>query len=228
MENINSKLAMSKLHVDALRRSLVSRTDPASISFISKIPHKALDIRGALLYRTTDLAEAACMLFEKENLISAACVTRAFQETLAALFYSNRKVRKTIENHDVQHLDEVLMKTLVGARNNAELPDSINILTMINSVNKEIPNFRAVYDNLSEFSHPNWAGTLGTYAKNNKEKMWTDFGRDISLSEATKGQGINALLAGLELIELIYDQFAEMLPKLVEICENKINSNSTT
>lgn len=228
MKDINSKLEKLKLHVDVLRASLVSRTDPAQISIIAKIPYKALEIREALLYRATDLAEAACMLFETENLISAACVTRAFQETLAVLFYLNRKVGKTLKNEDVQHLAEVLLKALVGAKNDPDLPDPTNILTMIDSVNMEIPSFRAVYDNLSELSHPNWAGTLGTYAKYNEEKIWTDFGRNIRLSELMKAQGVNALLAGLELIGHIYNQFVAMLPDLVEICENKINSNSTT
>ncbi len=228
MEDIKLMLEKAKLYVKGLKLGLVSHTDPSQVSVIAKIPYKAIEIREALLYRATDLADAACLLFETENLVSAACITRAFQETLAVLFFVNRKVKKAIEDKDVKHLDEVLMKALMGAKNNPDMPDPINILTMIDKVDKEIPNFRAVYDNLSELSHPNWAGTLGTYTKINKEKVWTDFGRNIKLGESTKAQGIISLFAGLELIVHIYNEFADFLPDLVKICEDKIRSKSIT
>jgi hypothetical protein len=86
MEEIDSLLKRAALYVKDLRAMLVSRTDPAQVSFSAKSPYKALAIREALLYRATDLADAACMLIEAENLVSAACITRAFQETFAVLF----------------------------------------------------------------------------------------------------------------------------------------------
>jgi len=221
-------LEKAKLYVKGLSTGLVSRTDPAQVSVIAKIPYKALEIREALLYRATDLADAACLLFEKENVVSAACITRAFQETLAVLFFINRKVKKAIKDKDVPQLDEVLMKTLMGAKNNPDMPDPVNILTMIDMVDKEIPHFRAVYDNLSELSHPNWAGTLGIYTRINKEKVWTDFGRNIKLGESTKAQSVLSLFAGLELIVHIYDEFADFLPDLVKICEDEIRSKAST
>lgn len=226
MEDIESLLEKARLYVKALRMGLVSRTDPAQVSVIAKIPYKALEIREALLYRATDLADAACILFEKNNLVSAACISRAFQETLAVLFYVNREVKKAIKDKDVEHLDESLVKTLMGAKNNPDMPDPINILTMIDKVDKEIPKFRAVYDNLSELSHPNWAGTIGIYTKINKEKVWTDFGRNIKIGDATRNQGIISLHAGLELIVHIYDEFADFLPELVKVCEEKIQSEA--
>ena len=226
MEDSKLMLDQAKSYVKGLRMGLVSRTDPAQVSVIAKIPYKALEIREALLYRATDLADAACLLFEKENLVSAACITRGFQETLAVLFFVNRKVKKTIEDKDVQHLDEVLMKVLMGSKNNPDMPDPVNILTMIDRVDKEIPKFRAVYDNLSELSHPNWAGTLGVYTKINKERVWTDLGRNIRLGQSTKAQIVITLYAGLELIVHIYNEFADFLPDLVKICEDKLQLKS--
>ena len=226
MEDSKLMLDQAKSYVKGLRMGLVSRTDPAQVSVIAKIPYKALEIREALLYRATDLADAACLLFEKENLVSAACITRGFQETLAVLFFVNRKVKKTIEDKDVQHLDEVLMKVLMGSKNNPDMPDPVNILTMIDRVDKEISKFRAVYDNLSELSHPNWAGTLGVYTKINKERVWTDLGRNIRLGQSTKAQIVITLYAGLELIVHIYNEFADFLPDLVKICEDKLQLKS--
>lgn len=227
MDDIQKLLEESKLYVKGLKMSLVSRTDPAQVSVIAKIPFKALQIREGLLYRVTDLADASCSLVDAMNLVSAACVTRAFQETLAALFYVNRKVKKAISDKNVSALNDTLMKALVGAKNNPDMRDPINVLTLIDKVEKEIPGFREVYDNLSELSHPNWAGTLGIYSRINHKKLWVDFGRNIRLKETTQMQIINTLHAGLELVVHIYDEFAEFLPELITVCENAIKQKTT-
>jgi hypothetical protein len=228
MDNSQKFLDESKLYVKGLRMSLVSRTDPAQVSLKAKTPYKALQIREALLYRAADLADASCVLVDTQNLISAACTTRAFQETLAMLFYVNRKVKKTIEDQDISALDETLMKALTGSKNNPDMRDPINIMTMVDRVEKEIPGFRDVYDNLSELSHPNWAGTLGTYTKINKEMLWVDFGKNIRLKDTTQRHITFTLCTGLKLVVHIYDEFAELLPQLVTVCEKAIELKTTT
>jgi hypothetical protein len=228
MDETQALLEESKLYVRGLRISLVSRTDPAQVSLIAQIPYKALQIREALLYRATDLADASCALIDTENLVSAACTTRAFQETLAALFYVNRKVKKAIDDENVSALDETLMKALMGSKNNPDMPDPINVLKMVDRVEKEIPGFRDIYDILSELSHPNWAGTLGIYTKIDTEKLWTDFGKNIRPKGNRREQIVFTLHAGLELIVHIYDEFAEFLPQLVTVCEKAIGSKAAT
>ncbi len=228
MEDIEALFAEAKLHVKGLRSALVARTDPSQVSVTAKIPYKALEIREAILYRATDLADAACMLLEKENLVSAACIARALQETVAVLFYANRRVKDTIDNKSIDGLDEDLMAILVGAKNNPDLPTPKSIMTMIDRVDKEIPTFRTVYDNLSEIVHPNWAGTLGLYSKVNKEKVWTDFGKNIRGRDAVRNQIIPILNASLILLVHIYDQFVDLLPKLAKICEEKIKTDNAT
>lgn len=227
MNDIYKQLEESKLYVKGLKMSLVSRTDPAQVSLIAKIPFKALQIREALLYRVTDLTDASCELVDAMNLVSAACVTRAFQESLAALFYINRKVKKAITDKDVTILDDTLMKSLLGAKNNPDMCDPINVLTLIDKVEREIPGFKIVYDNLSELTHPNWAGTLGLFSRINQEELWVDFGRNISLKDSTQVQIINTLQAGLVLVVDIYDEFADFLPELIAVCENNIKQKMT-
>lgn len=228
MDDSQTFLDEAKLYVKSLRMSLVSRTDPAQVSLTAKIPYKALQIREALLYRATDLADASCVLADMQNLISATCTTRAFQETLAMLFYINRKVKKAIDDQNFSVLDETLMKALTGSKNNPAMRDPINILTMVDRVEKEIPGFRGVYDNLSELSHPNWAGTLGIYTKIDREKLWVDFGKNIRLKDTTQRQIVFTLRAGLELVVHIYDEFAELMPQLVKVCEKAIESKTAT
>jgi hypothetical protein len=228
MDSTEKLLEESKLYVKAFRMGLISRTDPAQVSLIAKIPYKALQIREALLYRATDLTDASCMFIDAHNFVAAACTTRAFQETFASLFYVNREVKKAINDGDLAYLDESLMKSLMGSKNNPDMPDPVNVLTMIDRVDKEVPDFRSVYDILCELSHPNWAGTLGIYTKINKEKLWVDFGQNIRLKDSTQSQVIFTLHACLSLIAHIYDEFAELLPKLIKICEKAIESKGGT
>jgi len=228
MDSTKKLLEESKRNVKAFRKGLISRTDPAQVSLIAKIPYKALQIREALLYRATDLADASCMLLGANNFVAAACTTRAFQETFAALFYVNREVKKAIKDGDLAHLDESLMKSLMGSKNNPDMPDPVNVLKMVDHVDKEVPGFRSVYDILCELSHPNWAGTLGIYTKINKEKLWVDFGQNIRLKDSTQSQIIFTLHACLDLVAHIYDEFAELLPKLIKECEKAIESKGGT
>jgi hypothetical protein len=227
MDKSQTLLNEARLYVKGLKASLVSRTDPAQVSIKAKTSYKALQIREALLYRATDLADASCVLFDMQNFVPAACTTRAFQETIAMLFYINRKIKKTIDDKDILALDDTLMRALVSSKNDADTRDPINILTMIDRVEKEIEGFRDVYDNLSELSHPNWAGTLGIYTKIDRDKLWVDFGKNIRLKDSTKEHIAFALRAGLELAVHIYDEFAQLLPQLVRVCDEAIESKAT-
>jgi len=228
MDKVELMLESATQQFEELRLALVREVDPASISTISKIPFKILLARETLLYRAVDLGEASCMCFKENNIVSGACLSRAFQETIAVLFYVNRKSKKAILDKDLHHLDEYTMKVLMGSKDDKSRPDPVNILTMIDRIDKEIPKFRAIYDKLSEIAHPNWHGTLGIYSSRDKERLMTTLGTNIRLENITRGQGVSALIAGLEVLVFVYDEFAKFLPQLIQICENDIEQNETT
>lgn len=228
MDKVDVMLEEAIQHFETLRLALIKEVDPARISTIAKIPFKILLARETLLYRAVDLGEASCLCFKENNIVSGACLSRALQETIAVLFYVNRKSKKAILDNDLAHLDEYTMKVLTGSKDDESRPDPVNILTMIDRVDKEVPKFRAIYDKLSEVAHPNWHGTLGIYSNPNKETPITNLGTNIRLENTTRGQGVSALVAGLEVLGFIYNEFAEFLPQLIEICENDIEQNRGT
>ncbi len=170
------------------------------------------------------MGEASCKCFNDNNIVSGACLARAFQETIAVLFYVNRKTKKAIIDNDLNHLDEYTMKVLMGSKDDDSRPDPVNIITMIDRVEKEVLKFRAIYDKLSEIAHPNWHGTLGIYSNPDKERLLTTLGKNVRLEEITKGQGVGALIAGIEVLTFIYDEFAKFFPQLIEACENDIRN----
>lgn len=116
----------------------------------------------------------------------------------------------------------------MGSKDDDNRPDPVNILTMIDRVDKEVSKFRTIYDKLSEVAHPNWHGTLGIFSNSDKEKVTTILGTNIRLGNITRGQGISALLAGIDVLVFVYDEFAKFLPQLIEICEKDIEQNRGT
>lgn len=228
MDKVAKMLRDATQQFQALRQALVNEVDPASISTVAKIPFKIILAREALLYRAVDLGEASCLCFQANNIVSGACLSRTLQETIAVLFYVNRKSKKAILDKDLDHLDEYTMKVLMGSKDDDTMPNPVNILTMINHVDKEVPKFRAIYDKLSEVAHPNWHGTLGIFSSGNKEKLITSLGTNKRLEIITRGQGISALLAGVEFLVFVYDEFANFLPELIKTCEDDIEQASGT
>lgn len=147
---------------------------PASVSATAfskkwKLPFKAEMIRQLLLYRTVDLASASIAHFETRRVVPAVILTRSVIETFAVLFALGEKLERFLKDDlkDINQLDGTLMSLLVGSRNHPslEMPKAINILTLIDKVEKAAPGFRFHYDALSEYAHPNWAGALGAYGE---------------------------------------------------------------
>ncbi len=84
-------------------------------------------------------------------------------ETTAAIVYLHGLVTRALNNGMDDALDAKLNGFLTGSKVWHDLPGAINVLTMIDKVEKVIPGYRAHYDFLSEYAHPNWSGALGAY-----------------------------------------------------------------
>lgn len=211
-------IAAAKALVYQFKHNLPSRVDPASLTWKSKIPWKAVNLREALLYRITELAESAIELYENQNrIISAFIITRSIHETIALYYSFYIKLKKVIDNQSLDNFDEYLMKLLFGWKNDDDFPNAPNILNAVNELNKQIDTFRHIYDRLSEFCHPNYSGVFGAYAKINKETGWVDFGKEMK--KINPMIGLHPLVASLELFKFYYNESAELIRSLIEICE---------
>ena len=128
------------------------------------------------------------------------------------MFTLHERITRFLKDHKTGELDDFLMRSLVGARNNPELPTSINILTLVDRVEKTMPGFRSSYDSLCECAHPNWAGTLGAYGEIDRDKYELKLGP--SSRTATFSMGIHALSGALMIFHHYYNDSAEMMVKL--------------
>src|SRR5205085_6940935 len=93
------------------------------------------------------------------------------------------------------------------------------VLTFLDRINKTIPGVRETYDRMSEYAHPNWAGTAFAYSRNDTDLILTDFGRGLRNPKLHWRLGMTCLLGSLGIFEHAYNEITEMMPNLIQLCE---------
>lgn len=148
----------------------------STISKVSKLPFKALLYRESLLWRITELGRTSLESFRNGRPASGILLARAAIESGAALWYLRKKLDEVVRSRAVGDLDDHLMRLVMGSKTNPDLPPSVNVMTFLDHIDKQVPGFRLQYEHLSEFVHPSWAATMGLYSKSSPEKRSTEFG----------------------------------------------------
>jgi len=123
-------------------------------------------------------------------------------------------------------IDEFLMKGTFGGRTDDALRKSPNILTAIDHTAKEHKKYRKLYDELSEFVHPNWFGTAGLYSKNDFENEGkVRFGKNISSSNP---KFILAhFFTGLVVLRITFSDFKKIFDDFIKVAEDDIKKNKS-
>ena len=220
MTEIQGRLAL-------LESSLPKRVDAMAVSQTAKLPFKALLYREALIWRMTELSRGAFEDFEKNRLATAILLTRAAVETSAALWYLCAKLDAAMQAGTVGDIDDYLMKLIMGSRTDPAMPQAISVLTFVDRVEKDVEGFRHQYDLLSEFAHPNWAGTALLYSKPEPENLWTDFGANIRASDGPRCVGVLNLSVALMFFERSYNRVADNMPAFIALCESQLKKGGT-
>ena len=211
----------AKALISEFKIILPKRVDPATITLKSKIPYKAASLRELIFHRLAELGESAIELYEKKRIVSAFIITRAIMETTALLYWLHKRLKRVIDNNDIEDIDDFLRKILFGWKGNKDLKEPYNILTAVDHLNKNIPYYRRSFDLLFEFTHPNYCGVHGAYGKIDKNKIWLDLGsdkRDVPIII-----GLSPLVGSLEIFKYYYDDINDLLPKFTEICDKAID-----
>ena len=98
------------------------------------------------------------------------------------------------------------------------MPNTVNVLTLIDRVEKTVPDFRFVYDALSECAHPNWAGTFGAFGRghggNQPETTELELGPREQIEAYSPG--LSALSGSLMSFEHCYNDSGELVGQLNE------------
>jgi hypothetical protein len=190
--------------------------------------------KEALGWRVAELGREALECFEKNKTVSAILLTRAVMETSAALWYLCARVEAVVESAAVGDFGAYLTRLIMGTATDFSatesnvtdpiLPRPIKVGTFIKEVTKDIEEFNHIYGILSEFAHPNWAGTALVYSKHYQEDRCTRFGQNIR-DEGAKDIGPFALSGALMMFERSQKRIDELMPKLIAVCERKVKAN---
>jgi hypothetical protein len=214
--------------------NLPKRVDAMAVSRISKLPYKVLFYREALIWRMAELGRSAFEDFERDKLVSAIVLTRAAVETSAALWFLCAKVASAIESDSVGNIDDYLMRLVVGiatdpppTESGAAFPRPVKVGHFLKQVDKDIEGFSRQYGFLSEYAHPNWAGTILLYAKHDAENRLTDFGPNIRKADSAKHIGVVNLSVALAMFERSYNRITEIIPAFTALSEKNLEDRPT-
>ncbi len=158
--------------------TLPDHVDPALMDMPTQTRFHVVCLRDVLSHRIKDLSEKVIPLFKSEQLVPAFLITRAIMESVALLYHLHKKVVSAIDNKDVTELNDWLENATLGSRNDDTDRTSPNILTALDRMEKEYPGVREMYDQLSEFCHPNYGGVLASYSHLNEDKTVLLLGSD--------------------------------------------------
>ena len=192
-----------------LMRSLATLVYESDYTFNSRLPFKAASLRELLAHRMYDLSQSAISNLDKNAVVPAATLTRAGLETVAILYCLNREMTNFFDSKDGGRINTFLMSSLTGSRDDDAPIRSVNVLNSIDKVAKELPGFRQSYDNLSEYTHPNWSGLLGSYGTVDREQHVLHLG----IRDTTYGMRhtAHALAGSLHTFKHFYVQSGEAL-----------------
>jgi len=218
-EVVESLMSEIRGRLELIESSLPHEVDALAVSPTSRLPFMALTFRETLIWRMAELSRSAYEEFIKERLSAAILLTRGAVETSAALWYLDTKVSSALKAEALGDIAQYLMQLFGGHRAFPDLPQAISVLTFVGCVEKRLEGFRHQYDLLSEFAHPNWAGTTGLYSKINYANAVTDYGSNPRRMAGPKGVGVTNLSVALAMFELSYNHLSDVMPAFVALCE---------
>ena len=168
--------AEQKLHeLSNLKKQCITAINPDNKDDIPKIVWKYDVFMQACIYRFTDIASVAIDAWKQSKHVPAAILARSMMETASASYWLLIKAKKALINNDMQTLDENIMNLLFVAKIVDDLGKAQSIMNFIDTADKLLPNFRKVYDILSELSHPNNMGTKYAYSITNQHQRTVTF-----------------------------------------------------
>lgn len=224
--------------VTALRREKIFIPDlvPSPENGMPFVPVKVLFLIQMAIRRSSELADS---MIRDANAFAYTPVwtsSRSIFELSALIFDMKERIRPILQKWDskaydafCEHLDAVLLgfKSMDWHPKAEEHPDLVvvarNVLGMIDRIaTKHIPEFRKMYDVLSEVAHPNYMGMMEQYMIMHDE-LTIEF---VDLPTARNPLAVKIPLdsshATLELLAASIAQYEQWFPDFVALCRKNV------
>lgn len=145
---------------------------------------------------------------------------RCIYENEAYLYDIYLQLGNFIEKKDFNSCNELIMNRLFGIKMEKEgFPKISNVLTAVNKLNKLIPGFREIYDNLSELSHPNCLA-MNLYAEFHETPyIHTHVDAALALTKRNFSTILNSITPSLMMIENLFKKIETLYPALTSLSD---------
>ena len=92
----------------------------------------------------------------------------------------------------------------------------------VECVERRVPGYQEQYNRLSEYAHPNSAGTTHLYSTIDRENIFINFGLAERSTEPAKAICLSNLSVALMMFERAYNHLSDVMPEFVKLCEREI------
>lgn len=170
-------------------------------------------------HRIYDFSISVCEECNLGNIGAAFVLTRCIFENEVYIFDVMEQLKKYINEKNFAGCNELIFNRLLGVKiQRKDMPIIPNVLTMIDKLNKVIPGFKVHYDQLCEFSHPNYFAMMHLYAEMHHESnVYVGINRAYSIKESNIALLINSLIPSLKAIKLFLEDIDKLYPALTEL-----------
>ncbi len=192
-----------------------------SVAYKWKSLYRVWMVRELALWREHDLMTQSYALHQQGHGLGARILLRSGFETLATLTYLNLLMQQVLDgNLGFHDFGEKTSTLLLGARNNEEMPNAINILTLLTKCDERYPGLMTLYADLSESAHPNYEGLMGGYSL-------TDYGEhETTFTNRWMEQHGGRHLDGMMMcMETFHHEYNDVWPTLIETLEAWVEAN---
>ncbi len=202
-------------------------TTAAGNSVTAIIPSKLAAVTGSLAWRAHDFAVLASDLFERKRVVPGAVIARSLMETTALFYLVHKKTANAVSEQSLILLDDFLVRCMSGNRLENGEPDAPNILTAIQSLDKEpgCDRYADFYASLCEFAHPNALGSFYAYSSFDNESRAVWFGHNRGLTNG--GDVAFGVVFALEILLEFKKRVTEMMPRVVQLSKEAYSNDKS-
>lgn len=192
-----------------------------AIAYKWKAPFRTWMVRELTFWREHDLMIQSYALHQQGHGLGARILLRSGFETLAILTYLNLIMQQVLDAKLSFHdFGEKTSTLLLGVRNNDEMPNAINILTVLEKCDRRYPGLKKLYEDLSESAHPNYEGLMSGYSTTNYNEFETTFSNRWMERHGARH------LDGMRLcMETFHYEYDDVWPDLMDKVEKWIEEN---
>ncbi len=201
-------IASIKSHIEKIEGYRVQQFPPVEMKPGAKLLRLVALWKSGLAFRLVDIAEASLAFFSSGRIVPGCILARSAAETIAGVNMLSRRILEIKKSEQFEELFEFLMQLAFGSRDQSSNYKALNVLTMLNHLDKKFGIVMSQYDHLSEYTHPNLKGGLMAYSKIGGESLSAELGINPgALPVVPFGMG------QLELILMIGNDVYEALEK---------------